>query len=124
MFNLNLPSFSLKPCSLLLYTTSPCAKSLSSFLVGPLQVLEDCYKVFLQSSLLQAEQPQLSRLFFIGEVLPPFVRSDSCVLFLFISLQATNNFAVSLFSFLYAILHSLQLFCHQLRIHKSYLLHS
>ncbi|KAK4831476.1 hypothetical protein QYF61_017724 [Mycteria americana] len=38
---------------------------------GPLQVLEGCYKVSLEPSLLQAEQPQLSQPIFIGEVLQP-----------------------------------------------------
>ena len=42
---------------------------LSGFLSGPLQVLQGCYKVFLQPSLLQAEQPQLSQHVFVGEVL-------------------------------------------------------
>ena len=37
----------------------PCKKSLSSFLVGPLQVLKGCYKVSPDPSLLQAEQPQI-----------------------------------------------------------------
>ncbi|KAK4813670.1 hypothetical protein QYF61_017637, partial [Mycteria americana] len=51
------------PCPI---TTSPCKKSLSSFLV-----LEGCYKVSPEPSLLQAEQPQLSQPVFIGEVLQP-----------------------------------------------------
>ncbi|KAK4826701.1 hypothetical protein QYF61_010916 [Mycteria americana] len=51
------------PCPI---TIGPCKKSLSSFLV-----LEGCYKVFLEPSLLQAEQPQLSQPVFIGEVLQP-----------------------------------------------------
>ncbi|PKU46486.1 hypothetical protein llap_3205 [Limosa lapponica baueri] len=38
---------------------------------GPLQVLEDCYKVSPEPSLLQAEQRQLFQLVFIGEVLQP-----------------------------------------------------
>jgi len=54
-------------------TTGPCKKSLSSFLVGPLQVQvqEGCCKVSPQPFLLQAEQPQLSQPFFIGEVFQP-----------------------------------------------------
>ncbi|KAK4828770.1 hypothetical protein QYF61_000795 [Mycteria americana] len=56
------------PCPI---TTCPCKKSLSSFLVGPLQVLEGCYKVSPEPSLLQAEQPQLSQPFFTGEVIQP-----------------------------------------------------
>ncbi|KAK4825708.1 hypothetical protein QYF61_002067 [Mycteria americana] len=56
------------PCSI---TTCPCKKSLSSFLVGLLQVLEGCYKVSPEPSLLQAEQPQLSHPVFTGEVLQP-----------------------------------------------------
>jgi len=54
------------PC---LVTTCPCQKSLSSFLTGPLQVLEGCNKVSLQPSLLQAEQPQLPQPFFKAELL-------------------------------------------------------
>ncbi|KAK4821804.1 hypothetical protein QYF61_003833 [Mycteria americana] len=56
------------PCPV---ATCPCKKSLSSFLVGPLQVLEGCYKVSPEPFLLQAEQPQLSQAVFIGEVLQP-----------------------------------------------------
>ncbi|PKU42362.1 replication factor c subunit hypothetical protein [Limosa lapponica baueri] len=44
-------------------------------MTGPLRVLEGCYKVSLESSLLQAEQPQLSQPVLIGEVLYP---SDHC----------------------------------------------
>ncbi|KAK4819077.1 hypothetical protein QYF61_025310 [Mycteria americana] len=62
--NLNLPSFSLKP-SPLVYHYMPF------FPAGPLQVLEGCYKVSPQPSLLQAEPPQLSQPVFIGEVLQP-----------------------------------------------------
>jgi len=42
--------------------------SLSILPAGPLQVLEGCFKVSPQPSLLQAEQPQLSQPFLIGEV--------------------------------------------------------
>jgi len=42
--------------------------SLSSFLAGPLQVLEGCNKVSPEPSLLQAEQPQVSQSFLTGEV--------------------------------------------------------
>ncbi|KAK4808149.1 hypothetical protein QYF61_000129 [Mycteria americana] len=69
--NLNLTFFQFKaitPCPI---TTCPCQKSLSSFPVGPLQVLEGCYKVSPEPSLLQAEQPQLSQPVFIGEVFQP-----------------------------------------------------
>jgi len=69
--NLNLSSFCLKPLPLVLLLQWPCKKSLSSALVGPLQVLEGCYKVSLEPFLLQAEQPQLSRPFLIAEVLQP-----------------------------------------------------
>ena len=64
--NLNLPSHFKTSC---LITTCPCKKSLSSFLVGPFQLLEGCYKVSLQPSLLQTEQPQLSQPFLTGEML-------------------------------------------------------
>ena len=40
----------------------------------PLQVLEGYYKVFLEPSLLQTEQPQLSQPVFIGEVFQPLNR--------------------------------------------------
>ncbi|XP_068253163.1 ubiquitin-conjugating enzyme E2 W isoform X1 [Nyctibius grandis] len=39
---------------------------------GPLQILEGCYEVSPEPSLLQAEEPQLSQPVFIGEVLQPF----------------------------------------------------
>ena len=41
------------------------------FLVGPLQVVEGCYKVSPQPCLLQAEQPQLSPPVLIGELIQP-----------------------------------------------------
>jgi len=41
------------------------------FLISPLQVLEGCNKVSTEPSLLQAEQPQLSQPFPLGEVLQP-----------------------------------------------------
>ncbi|KAK4822675.1 hypothetical protein QYF61_019042 [Mycteria americana] len=56
------------PCPI---ATCPCKKSLSSFLVGPLQAVEGCYKVSPEPSLLQAKQPQLSQPVFIGVVLQP-----------------------------------------------------
>ncbi|NWW32244.1 MKRN1 ligase, partial [Panurus biarmicus] len=56
------------PC---LITTCLCKKFLFIFLVGPLQVLEGCSKVTPEPSLLQAEQPQLSEPFLIGEVFHP-----------------------------------------------------
>ena len=46
--------------------------SLSIVPVGPLQVLEGCYKVTPEPSLLQAEQPQLPQPVVVGEVLQPF----------------------------------------------------
>jgi len=45
------------PCPI---TTGPCKKPPSSFLAGPLEVLEGCCKVSPEPSPLQAEQPQLS----------------------------------------------------------------
>ena len=50
---------------------SPYKKSLPSFPVGPLQVLEGHYEVLLVPSLLQAEEPQLSQPVPIGEELQP-----------------------------------------------------
>jgi len=52
-------------------TTCFYTKSLPSFSVGPLQVLEGHCKVSLEPSLFQAEQPQLSQSVLIGEVLQP-----------------------------------------------------
>jgi len=56
------------PCPI---TTCPYQKSLSSLLVGALQVLEGRNRVFLEPSLLQAQQPPLSQPFLIGEMLQP-----------------------------------------------------
>jgi len=56
---------------LCLIPTCPCKKSLSILPAGPLQVLEGCYNVTLEPSLLQAQQSQLSQLFLLGEVLHP-----------------------------------------------------
>ena len=56
------------PCPI---TTCPCKKSLSSSLLGPLQVLKDCSKVSQEPSLLQAEQPQLPQPFLIGDMFHP-----------------------------------------------------
>ncbi|KAK4812888.1 LOW QUALITY PROTEIN: hypothetical protein QYF61_024244 [Mycteria americana] len=67
--NLNLLSFSLKPLPLALSLHALVKSPSPAFL--PLQVLEGCYKVSLEPSLLQAEQPQLSQPVFIGEVLQP-----------------------------------------------------
>ena len=66
--NLNLPTFSLKPLPLVLSLHAPVKKSFSSFLVGPLQVQKCCKKVFVEPSLSQAEQPQLSQPFLTAEV--------------------------------------------------------
>jgi len=68
--DLNLPYFSLQPFPLVL-SLHALVKSLSSLLVGPLQVLEGCNKASLQPSLLQAEQPQLPQPFLTGEVFHP-----------------------------------------------------
>uniref|UniRef100_A0A8B9IT77 CUB domain-containing protein n=1 Tax=Amazona collaria TaxID=241587 RepID=A0A8B9IT77_9PSIT len=54
------------PCPI---TTVPNEESLPSILIGPLQILEGCYEVSMQPSLLQAEQPQLSQPICIREVL-------------------------------------------------------
>ena len=67
IFSLNLPSFSLKPFPLVLAKQSP-KESVPFFLTAPLQVLKGCYQVSLEPSLLQAEQPQLSRPVLVGEV--------------------------------------------------------
>jgi len=56
------------PCCI---TTWSCKNSLSSFLVGPVLVLEGCYKVSPEPSFLQAEQPQLSQPVLLGEVFQP-----------------------------------------------------
>ena len=69
--SLNLPSLSLKPLLLVLLQQALLKIFSQSFLVGLLQVLKGCYKVSPQPSLLQAEQPQLSQPFLIGEVLQP-----------------------------------------------------
>jgi len=45
--------------------------SLPSFPVGPLQVLEGCYKAFSEPSLLQAEEPQIPQPVLIGGMLQP-----------------------------------------------------
>ena len=47
----------------------PYKKSLPSFLVGLLQLLEGHYKVPPEPSLLQAEEPQLSQAAPVGEAL-------------------------------------------------------
>ena len=71
--NLYLPPFSLEPFP-------PCPKkSLSILPLGPLQVLEGCYKVTPETSLLQAEQPQLSQPVLVGEVLPSCDSQQSTV---------------------------------------------
>ncbi|KAK4810863.1 hypothetical protein QYF61_008835 [Mycteria americana] len=57
--SLNLPSLSLKPLFLVLSQQAL------------LKILEGCYKVSPQPSLLQAEQPQLSQPVLVGEVLQP-----------------------------------------------------
>ncbi|KAK4818441.1 hypothetical protein QYF61_013128 [Mycteria americana] len=59
MSSLNLPSFNFKPLPLVLWQQAL------------LKVLKGHNKVSLEPSLLQAEQPQLSQTFFIGEVLQP-----------------------------------------------------
>ncbi|NXG92460.1 QSPP protein, partial [Stercorarius parasiticus] len=57
------------PCPVI---TLPDKEPLPLSPAGPLQVLEGHYKVSLEPSLLQAEQPQLSQPVLIGEVLQPF----------------------------------------------------
>ncbi|KAK4815434.1 hypothetical protein QYF61_002649, partial [Mycteria americana] len=69
--NLNLSSFSSKPLPLVL-SLEALVKSLSPvFLISPLYVLKGCSKISPEPSLLQAEQPQLSQPFFIGQVFQP-----------------------------------------------------
>ena len=68
--SLNLPSFSLKSFPLV-PSLHALVKSPSPALLQALQVLEGCYKVCLQPSLLWTEQPQLSLPVLIGEVLQP-----------------------------------------------------
>ncbi|KAK4831170.1 hypothetical protein QYF61_015640 [Mycteria americana] len=54
--NLNLPSFSLKPLPLVL-SLQALVKSPPPAFLYPFRVLEGCYKVSLEPSLLQAEHP-------------------------------------------------------------------
>lgn len=75
--NLNLLSFSLKPVPFLLSPQS--IQSLSSFPAGPLWVLEGCFEVCLEPSLLCIEQPQLSQPVFKVEALQP----SECICALF-----------------------------------------
>jgi len=65
----NLPSSNLKPFPLILLLPALIKSPSSVFLAGPLQVLEHCYWVSLQLSLLQAEEPQLFQPVLIVEVL-------------------------------------------------------
>ena len=69
--SLNLPSTQFKAISPCLVTTCPYKKSLPSFPVGSFQVLEGCYKVSSEPSLLQVEEPQLSQPILIEELLQP-----------------------------------------------------
>ena len=71
MSNLNLQCFNVKPLPLVLSLHALAKKTLSSFLISPLQVLKGRNKVSPQPSLLQAEQPQISQPFLIGEVFHP-----------------------------------------------------
>ena len=57
IYDLNLPSFSLKPFPFVL-SQQTLLKSLS-FLTAPLQILKGHYQVTSKPSLLQTEQPQL-----------------------------------------------------------------
>lgn len=66
--NLNQSYFDLK---LLALSLQSLTESLLSSPVGPLWALEDHYKVSFNSSLLQAEKPQLLQPVCIGEVLQP-----------------------------------------------------
>jgi len=68
--SLNLPSLSLKPLLRVLLLHA-LVKSPSPTFLYALQVLEGCYKVSLQPSLLQAGQCQLSQPFLLEEVLHP-----------------------------------------------------
>ena len=62
-----LPWFkTITPCPV---TTALAENIVPVFPIGPLQVLKGCNKVSLESSLPQAEQPQLSQPFLIGELL-------------------------------------------------------
>jgi len=54
--NLYLNLYQFKAVTTYPITTGPCKMSLSSFLVGLLQVLEGCSEVYLEPALLQAEQ--------------------------------------------------------------------
>uniref|UniRef100_A0A8B9GGU0 Uncharacterized protein n=1 Tax=Amazona collaria TaxID=241587 RepID=A0A8B9GGU0_9PSIT len=69
-----LPLFKFEPVTPCPLTTVPNEESLPSIPIGPLQILEGCYEVSTQPSLLQAEQPQLSHSIFIREVL----QNESC----------------------------------------------
>jgi len=68
--SLNLVSFHLKLLPLV-QSLQALVKSFSIFLISPLYRLKGCNKVFLKPLLLQAEHPQLSQPFFIGEVFQP-----------------------------------------------------
>ena len=60
----------MSPCPI---TKGPAKKPVPIFLTSPLQVLKGRSKVSLEPSLLQAEQPQLSPPFLVGEVLQPSI---------------------------------------------------
>ena len=71
MSTLSLPSFSLKPLPLVLLQQAFLKKPVPIFIISPIYVLKGCNKVSPQPSPLQAEQPQLSQPFLIGEVFHP-----------------------------------------------------
>lgn len=82
IFNLNLSSLKIiPPCPV---TTCHYKKSLCSFPVGSLWVLEGCYEVSAEPFLVQSVQLQLSQHVFIEEVLQPSDPPSSCISFFFI----------------------------------------
>ena len=63
--------FKFETISLCSITIDPAKASVSFFPASPLQILKGFYQVFLEPSLLQAEEPQLSQPILIGEVFHP-----------------------------------------------------
>lgn len=61
------------PCSI---TTGSAKMFVPTFLIGPLQVLEDYWEVFPEPSLLHSEQAQFSQPFLIGDDLSSFLIND------------------------------------------------
>ena len=58
-------------------TTCPSKKSFPSLSVGPLQVLEGCYKMPLGPSPLQAEEPQISRPMMRYQIVSPIINCQN-----------------------------------------------